>query len=387
MRVPMRSGLLVPSAALLWGLQSAFLTPVIALLLVSLYDADAAQVGWVVAIYNGSGFLAALVIPTRADRTRRYLPSMLTCAALTSALAAVLALTTSLPIAAVALAVLGGPASTGFSLLFAHLKQIGATPSQVVNTRAVISFAWVAGPPIATFLVGTLGDRSLLAALGLVGLVSVAVTAAMMRESAPVKSRPATAPEPSSVGPPSRRTLGVVITAFVALQAGNAAAVSVMTLFVTESLNLDVMWAGIALAVAAVLEIPALLIMGRMNRRYTSLGLILGGCVAGLGYCAAMAVLSGPVALIAVQVLSAWLVAAVAGIGLTLFQELIARPGLAAGIYANTRRIGAVLSGAIIGFGSTTALGYRGVFVGSGLVTGLALVALLWLRASHRDRP
>lgn len=40
---------LIPSAALLWGLHLAILNPVIALLLVALYDATAAEVGWVIA--------------------------------------------------------------------------------------------------------------------------------------------------------------------------------------------------------------------------------------------------------------------------------------------------------------------------------------------------
>ena len=379
MMPPARSSVLVPSAALLWGLQAAFLTPVLALLLVSLYDATTVQVGWVIAVYNASGFLAALVIPARADRARRYLPSLLVCAALTAALAAALALSTSLPIAAVALAVLGGPASSGFSLLFAHLRQSGATPNQVVNTRAVVSFAWVAGPPIATFLVGAFGDRSLLAALGVIGMLSVAVTALMMRGAASDRLRRPVVEQQTTMRP-SRSTVAVVIGAFVAVQAGNAAAVAVMTLYVTESLGLGVVWAGAALAVAAGLEIPALLIMGRLSRRFTSLGLIIAGCLAGIAYCAAMAVLSGPIALLAVQVLSAWLVAAVAGIGMTLFQDMIPQPGLAVGIYANTRRIGAIASGAIIAFGSTSALGYRGVFVASGLVTALALLMLLVVR-------
>ncbi len=381
---PTRSSVLVSSSALLWGLQAAFLTPVLALLLVSLYDATTAQVGWVIAIYNASGFLAALVIPAHADRLGRYLPSLLACAALTSALAAALALSTSLPIAAVALVVLGGPASSGFSLLFAHLRHTGATPNQVVNTRAVVSFAWVAGPPIATFLIGAFGERSLLAALGIIGLLAVATTALMMRGPAsgrarrPVVERPATRRL-------SRSTVGMVIGAFVAVQAGNAAAVAVMTLYVTDSLGLDVVWAGAALAVAAGLEIPALLIMGRLSPRFTSLGLINAGCVAGIAYYAAMTALSGPVALLAVQALSAWLVAAIAGIGMTLFQDMIPQPGLAVGIYANTRRIGAIVSGAIIAFGSTTALGYRGVFVASGLVTALALLILLVVRAATAD--
>ena len=48
----------------------------------------------------------------------------------------------------------------------------------------------------------------------------------------------------------------VVVAVFVVLQATNSAAVSVMSVFVTQTLGLDVAWAGIALGVAAALEIP-----------------------------------------------------------------------------------------------------------------------------------
>lgn len=83
-----------------------------------------------------------------------------------------------------------------------------------------------------------------------------------------------------------------------------------------------------------------------------------------------------PVALIALQVLNAWFVRIVAGVGLTLFQELIPRPGLASGLYANTRRVGAIVSGPIIGLASLTALGYQGVFAACAALTVLALVIL-----------
>ena len=62
--------LLIPAAALLWGLQFAFLSPALALLLVELFGATATQVGWVLAVYNASGFVASLVMPAYADRKR-----------------------------------------------------------------------------------------------------------------------------------------------------------------------------------------------------------------------------------------------------------------------------------------------------------------------------
>ncbi len=105
--------LLVPSSALLWGLQMAFLSPALALILVSLYGATTAQVGWVLSIDNVSGFVASLLIPAYADRLHDYLRPMLVCGALTVVLAVVLAFATTLPAATVALVVVGGPAGVG----------------------------------------------------------------------------------------------------------------------------------------------------------------------------------------------------------------------------------------------------------------------------------
>jgi hypothetical protein len=151
--------LLTSSAALLWGLQFAFLAPVLALLLVTLYDATPADVGWVLAVYNSGGFVAALVIPAWADHTGNYLRPLLISAVLTVALAGALWTVTTLPLAVVALTVLGGPAGVGVSLLFAELRRSGADIAEVMNTRAIVSFAWVAGPPARHVHHGRVGRR------------------------------------------------------------------------------------------------------------------------------------------------------------------------------------------------------------------------------------
>ena len=144
--------LLVPTSALMWGLQLAFLSPALALILVNLYGATTAEVGWVLGIYNASGFVASLLLPAYADRKRDYLGLMRVCAP-TPLLAVVLAIATTLPAAAIALVVIGGPAGVGSSMLFAHLRHSGARPADIVNTRAIVSVAWVAGPPLATFII------------------------------------------------------------------------------------------------------------------------------------------------------------------------------------------------------------------------------------------
>jgi MFS transporter, SET family, sugar efflux transporter len=376
--------LLVPSSALMWGLQLAFLSPALALILTDLYGATTAEVGWVLGIYNASGFVASLLLPAYADRKHDYLGPMLVCGALTLLLAVVLAFVTTLPIATIALIVIGGPAGVGSSMLYAHLRHSGARPADIVNTRAIVSVAWVAGPPIATFIIGKFGNPAILLAIAAVAVLNIATTAVMIshRKAAvraaavtgDSRSGPADAtPEESPVG---RAGIVLIMAAFILLQATNAAAMTIMTLYVTETLRLDVIWAGIALGVAAALEVPALIFIGRLSDRYSHLGLIATACLAGIAYYVGLAFVTGPIVLIALQVLNAWFFAGIAGVGLPLFQQMIARPGLSTGLYMNTRRIGSILSGPIIAIGSLTILGQRGIFLTSAALTVIGVVII-----------
>lgn len=377
--------LLSSSSALFWGLQGAFLNPVLALLLVSLFSATPLEVGWVLTVYNASGFIASLVLPAYADRHENYLRPMLLCGVLTMALVGMLALTTSLPLAVIALVVFGGPAGVGSSLLFADLKASGSAPAEVVNARAIVSFAWVAGPPLATLVMGALGNRSILPVLVVVGVFNVATTLlTMAREHSTRLEHPRRAPSENDHQPIPRPALISIVTGFTALQATNSAAVAIMSLFVTERLGLPLLWSGIALGVSALLEIPALLLIGRIIHRFSSYALIATGCIAGVAYYTGMALITGPVGLLALQVLNAWFYGVVAGIGLTLFQQIIRRPGIASGLFTNTRRIGAIISGPIIGLGATTAMGYQGVFAICAAITVVALVLVEFARRGAR---
>ena len=172
--------------------------------------------------------------------------------------------------------------------------------------------------------------------------------------------------------PVGRVGIVLIMSAFVLLQATNATAMTIMTVDVTETLHLDVMWAGIALGVAAALEVPALISIGRLSDRYSHLGLLATGCVAGIAYYIGLANVTGPIALIGLQLLNAWSFAGVSGIGLPLFQQMIPRPGLSTGLYMNTRRLGAIVSGPIIAIGSLTVFGQRGIFLACAILTAMA---------------
>lgn len=383
---------LLPSAALLWGLQISFLSPSLALVLVALLHATAGQVGWLLAAYNASAFLAAVVVPRWADRHGDYLRPMAMAATFTVALTLALAVATTVPLVLAALVVLGGPAGVGVSMFFAQVRHEGATNAEVVNARALVSVAWVAGPPLATLILGASGSHGILAAIAAVALLNLATTMLLLR----VRRRGASVeglPDSGSTGRVrSRWGLGLLIVAFVAMQGGNSANVAIMGLFVSKGLGLPVWWAGVILGVAAGLEVPALILIGRLSRRYSSLRLIATGTVAGTAYYLVMTLASGswgsfgpsPWVLVAAQALNAWFYATVAGAGLTLFQEVIPRPGAATGAYSNAARLGAVASGPVIATASLTSLGYGSVFAIGAVTTILALILVVLAARAFR---
>jgi SET family sugar efflux transporter-like MFS transporter len=378
-----------PAAALAWGLQFAFFNPAIALILADRFGASDGQIGLALALYNASGFVSSLVIPVLADRRSDYLSPLLWAGLATLPLAAVLGLSHDLTTAVVALVVLGGPVGVGTSLLFAHLRAVGLPPRAIINTRAVFSFAWVAGPPLATLAASTFGDAAVLACIAVIAALGLATTWAMRRASPPTGAG-GTRPGPDA--PTTEALLPValvgVVVAFVALQATNYISTTVMALYVTSTLHLPTVWAGVALAVAAGLEIPALVLAGRLTTRYSNLTLIAASCVLGAGYYLALALAHGPVELVASQVLNAAFFAIVAGIGLTFFQEIIPAPGLASGLFTNLRRVGAVAAGGIVALAGVLG-GYRHVFlVCAGLsVLALALVVPIGLLGPRLRRP
>ena len=374
-----RSRLLMSGSALLWGLQFAFLTPSIGIILVALYSATPGEVGWALMLYNISGFISTLVVPSRADRQGDYLRPLLWCGGLTIALATALALVMSLPMAVLALVALGGPAGVGIGLLFAHQKHVGTSVSGIMKTRAIFSFAWVAGPPIATFMIGLLGKRSVLWAVVAIAALGLAFTILMMRERARTGGPIVTEDSRESVLTVLREPRVVVMTlAFLVLVGTTSASVATVALFATNRLDLDVIWGGVALGTCAALEIPILLGLGRLTTRFGPARLLLVGSIAGVIYYASMVVIDGPVLLVALQILNAIFIATVQGLGLTIFKEVVPRPGLASGLFMNTQRLGAILSGPIIALGALPGLGYAWVFAACVplVLLGLGLLAV-----------
>jgi SET family sugar efflux transporter-like MFS transporter len=365
-------------------MQFAVLNPLLAVLLVSLYAATPAEVGLALGAYNVGGFIASLLIPAAADRSRDYLRPLLISGICGLVMVGVLAVTSSLLVAVIALIVLGGPPGVGSALLFAQLRHSGAQPTRVIRTRAIVSFAWVVGPLLATTVIGLFSPRSALVLLALIAAINITTALLLIRHRGWIS-------EPEVVKqqrvPLLKQLTGwttwAVVIAFVLLQSTNVATVTIASLFVTHHLHAPIIWAGVALGVAALLEIPALLLIGKLLPTRSSRTLIIVGCVAGVAYYALAGMVATPWLFVLIQPLNAWFFATVAGVGLTVFQDTFPSPGLASGLFTNTRRIGAVLSGLAIAAASALPNSYQAVYFTAAAV---ALVVLLGYLITRRRR-
>jgi SET family sugar efflux transporter-like MFS transporter len=124
-------------------------------------------------------------------------------------------------------------------------------------------------------------------------------------------------------------------------------------------------------------EIPLMLVFGALAGRRSLRSLVLLGALIGVAYFVAMAV-SGSIWHVALaQLLNAGFIAAVTGLGISYFQDLLpTRLGHATTMFTNTYRISAMLAGLAVGVVSTA--GYRSAYViGACLcAVGFALLAL-----------
>ena len=129
-----------------------------------------------------------------------------------------------------------------------------------------------------------------------------------------------------------------------------------------------------------------LLVLGRVASRYGQRRLIAGGCLAGFAYLTAMSVCTGPVLLVAAQPLNAVSVATVTGLGLTLVQDVVGRPGLASALFMNTTRVGSIIAGPVLAVGGTRGPGYSGVFAAAAALVVVGLGMLVLERGRSRGR-
>jgi SET family sugar efflux transporter-like MFS transporter len=268
-----------------------------------------------------------------------------------------------------------------FPQSFAYARQVLArdSPGQaamgVSTLRTVFSVAWVAGPPLAAFLLESGGfgylyglAAAMYAIAALIAIrwldeVEAPASAFSDADARPVEDAPET----------SRWRLLLTVAGFTLLQCPLTLGAQALPLFIGTDLGGHVADAGLILGLCALLEIPLMLGFGWLTTRVRLRALVLAGAGCGVAYEVLATFAPGVGVLAAGQIANAVFIASVSGLGITYLQDMLpGYPGRATTLFTNTFPIGAVLAGPLFGlaqqFGFRLAYGIGAVLCAAGLL-------------------
>ena len=369
------------------GISTALFNPFLSLFLSTDVDAGPVKITFFLMVAPLGGVLGSVLIGRLSDRRpiRRRLLIIGAVAGLvgTGLTAVVRDYWVLLALAVTAFALAGSL----FPQSFAYARQVlerddpARAALGISALRTVFSLAWVAGPPLAAFLLdagsfvwvyGTAALMYALAALVAIYWLDEVPAPAAAAPDAPVDDR-LDAP---------RWTLWLTATAFTLLQTPLTLSVQALPLFLSTDLGGDVGDAGLLLGLCAALEIPLMLGLGVLATRLPLRGLLFAGAACGVAYYALVAVATGLWLLIGGQLLNALFIAAVSGLGISYMQNMLPRhPGRATTLFTNSFPLGAMLAGPL--FGLAQHFDYRLAYW---MCTGLCAAGLLLLIVVRNER-
>ena len=397
-RLPHAPGLTF--AVLLLGLATSLAGPFMSLFAVQQVGMTPLQLG----IFLTLNALSAVIISTWlgrwADRRHDRKPLvLLTLAAGVLAYLALSGVRSVYGVMATGVALLA-VSSAAFPQVFAFARSsfaqapgdpvTGDLPEKAVTVlRAVFSFAWVVGPGVGAAVLGrwSFGGVFLLAAacyaLAALPLLPIRPPA---RTAAPDTDAPGAAPSPlaQELGAPPAPPMGWIVAAFVLYGMAMHMGMVMFSLFVTETLGGSEGQVGFLVGLCALLEIPVMLLFVLSKRLPGVEWLIKAGLLLFVVHFGLIYLAQGTALLVTTQAIRAVVLAVMAGLGMTYFQQLMpGRFSAATTLYSNTSVIGSMLAGIVAG-GWAQVFGYRPVFL---LCAALSLAAWGMMLWATRRRP
>ena len=383
-RAPGATRLLVPLGAmfLFVGLSTAVVGPFVSLFLSTAVKADPVRVAAFLVAGPVSMVVSSTLIGRLSDRRpvrRKILAGAAAAGALSATATAfvrdywvLLALTVTVT------AISGALFPQAFAYAREVLERHGSTrAAMTISTlRMLFSIAWVAGPPVAAFLLDAGGFRVLYLSAATMYVVAVLVAVFVLEDVEPA------AAQPRAEDGHAPSTVLRVVAALTLLQAAGVLGVQAMSLFLSHDLRGSVRDAGLVLGLCAALEIPLMLGFGALSTRWPLRRLVTAGAGLGVLYYVLVAASTHAWQVAAAQLVNASFIAAVQGLGISYVQEMLpGEPGRAATLAGNAYPVAAIVAGPL--FGLAQHLGYRFAYAAAALLCAGGLVLLL---TSHRRR-
>lgn len=256
-------------------------------------------------------------------------------------------------------------------------NKIAVTFSTVM--RAQFSLAWVIGPPLAFFIIARFTFANLFTGVALLYVMCAGIIYLKL-PSLPKKqiSTPA-----NKISMLQNKPLLLLFMGSFFMWTCNSMYLITMPVYISKLLHWPQNEAGWLMGLAAGLEIPVMLLAGKYSQRWGNDRLLIISAVAAILFYVVLMSTQNMQLLFAAQLLNATFIGIIAGIGMTVFQDLMpGYAGQASTLFSNSIRCGGIISGTLAGV-ITEYWGYHGVFLCAFILAVISFVIILAFRKSH----
>jgi len=243
--------------------------------------------------------------------------------------------------------------------------------------RAQIAIAWVAGPPAGFLLVSYMGFTCMyLTAAGT--FVFIAVLSLKLLPHLADHTHHMEQPEKAGLLPlttTQKRALLLSVIGFSLMWGANNAYLISLPLHLKDGLGIGTEWVGWVMGTCAGLEIPFMLLAGHYAARVNIMSLVRLAGLAALVLYVGIYLADAIWQFFALQIFNAMFIGILAGLGVSVIQELMpGRSGAASALYTNTSHMGNLISSLLVGVVADI-YGYHEIFMVNLLIIVLAIAA------------
>ncbi len=360
------------------GLAIAFLVPVLSIFLTDELHVRPLLVGLFFTVNAVAGIVVGQVIAHYSDRMTTRKPVIIMCG-MTGIVGSLLYAFVRHYEVLVSLGVfLMSVCSSITPQLYALARKYTDSENKAAVTfstvmRAQFSLAWVVGPPIAFFIIAHFNFEKLFMGVALLYLVCAGIIYLRLPNLAKLNQKA----NAEKIAFWKNKPLYLIFLGSFLMWTCNSMYLITMPIYISKLLHWPQSEVGWLMGLAAGLEIPVMLLAGKYSQKVGNGVLLLISAMSAIFFYVILITCENGVVLFAAQGLNAIYIGIIAGIGMTVFQDLMPGfAGQASTLFSNSIRCGGIIAGTLAGL-ITEYFGYHGVFVCALMLAVMSFITIL----------
>ncbi|MGL6172295.1 MAG: sugar efflux transporter [Vibrio sp.] len=353
-----KTALLFIMSTLVTGLCGAFFYPLSSLFIVEALDASPLQLSLYMVVAVVSSVLVSQWLARQSDRDWQRKTILLVALSCYFITVVSFIFIRSYSLAIVIVVLFASVSGASFGQLFALGREYADRHLADKTTflgamRAGIAIAWVFGPPAAFMLKASFGFSAAFAVSALIVALGIVLIARYL-PAGEKTSQPASGQEPRvklvQYSLHKRALITLYCVTLVFTFAANNLYITSMPLYLSRELMVPEHWLGLLFGVAALCEIPVMLMAGKLAERWGTSKLLMLGISSGIVFYALMLTHTGFIAMMGAQVLNGFFIGVCATLGMVILQDMMQdRLGTASTLFSSLLSVSSLVASLSVG--------------------------------------